>query len=370
MTRLNDLVGASAGLTPGAVGLRLGVIGAVVAGTASAFLYAGGWFSPGALTQTRLIDRFEQVNGPHPGFRRNHAKGLCIAGRFESSGKGERLSRASLFGPGRITPVTGRIALAGGQPYAMDAAATVRSLALRFRLPGGQEWRTGINNIPVFPVNTGQAFYEQLLAAKPDPVTGTPDPERMKAFLAAHPETVKAAGLIKARQVTSGFSDSTFRSLNAFRFVAADGTRTPVRWAAVPEQNATTEASDQAVRTDKNYLFDDFAAAVRRGPVRWHLAATLGAPGDPTSDATLPWPVERETIDLGTVTITSTEAEANGDCRDVNFDPLVLPDGIEGSDDPLLSARSAAYAQSVTRRDGEPKAPSAVTDASPRGAGL
>lgn len=44
-------------------------------------------------------------------------------------------------------------------------------------------------------------------------------------------------------------------------------------------------------------------------------------------------------------------------CRDVNFDPVVLPSGIELSDDPLLRARSAAYATSFTRRAGEEKEP-------------
>jgi len=54
----------------------------------------------------------------------------------------------------------------------------------------------------------------------------------------------------------------------------------------------------------------------------------------------------------------------------VNFDPLVLPAGIVGSDDPLLSARSAAYSQSFTRRAGEPKVPSAVQGTPVPGAGL
>ena len=49
--------------------------------------------------------------------------------------------------------------------------------------------------------------------------------------------------------------------------------------------------------------------------------------------------------------------------RDINFDPLVLPDGIAPSDDPLLSARSAVYSQSYTRRAGEQKQPSAMTQA-------
>ncbi|KQP75129.1 catalase [Methylobacterium sp. Leaf113] len=370
MSILNDLTGADPGLTPRAVLLRLGAIGGLVAGTAGAFAAVGGWLSPGALDQARIVDRFERVNGPHPGFRRNHAKGLCLAGRFESSGRGARLSKASLFGAGQVTPVTGRIALAGGQPYAADAATTVRSLALRFHLPNGEEWRTGNNDIPVFPVRTPEAFYEQLLAAKPDPGTGKPNPDALKAFFAGHPESAKAAALIKARTITAGFADDTFRSLNAFRFVARDGTETPVRWAFVPDQAATAESAAQSARADKNVLFDAFASAVRRAPVRWHLVATLGETGDPTADATLVWPTDRATVDLGSVVVTATEAEADGNCRDVNFDPLVLPAGIAGSDDPLLSARSAAYSQSFTRRAGEPKSPSAVHDTPASGAGL
>ena len=52
-----------------------------------------------------------------------------------------------------------------------------------------------------------------------------------------------------------------------------------------------------------------------------------------------------------------------GPCIDVNYDPMVLPTGIEPSDDPILSARSAAYSRSFTLREGErtEKPPSAVT---------
>ncbi|PIK73712.1 catalase, partial [Methylobacterium frigidaeris] len=144
MTLLHDLTGAPAGTTTRALCLRLSAIGAVLAASAGTFAYAGGWLSPGVLTPARLVDRFEQVNGPHPGFRRNHAKGLCVSGSFAADGTGARLSKASLFAPGRVTPVEGRVALAGGQPYAADAETTVRSLALRFRLPDGEEWRTGM----------------------------------------------------------------------------------------------------------------------------------------------------------------------------------------------------------------------------------
>jgi catalase len=111
---------------------------------------------------------------------------------------------------------------------------------------------------------------------------------------------------------------------------------------------------------DKNYLFDALAARVKQGPVQWHLMLTLGQSGDPTSDSTLPWPADREKVDAGLLSVAALQGEDGGACRDVNFDPLVLPWGIVGSDDPLLSARSGAYSESFTRREGEAKPPSAV----------
>ena len=342
--------------------LRLAVIGVVIMGIAGLFLYTGGWFTPHALSPAVMINTFEQVNGEHPSFRRNHAKGVCISGYFDSNGRGAALSKAVVFLPGRA-PVIGRFALAGGQPYQADAAHTVRSMALLFKLPDGEEWRTGMNNIPVFIVNSAQGFYDQLLAAAPDPTTGKPDPAKMSAFLAKHPEFTKAIQLIRSQPVSSGFADSTYNSLNAFRFINAQGMAAPVRWAMVPVQPLEPFNTAQSGQSDTNQLFDVLILSIHSHPLQWHLIITLGQPGDPTDDATIPWPSDRQQIDTGTLTIDHVESEDTSPARDINFDPLVLPNGIMGSDDPLLSARSAAYSTSFTRREGEHKDPSAVSSA-------
>ena len=341
---------------------RLGAIGAVILCVAGAFAYVGGWLSPGRLTQDRMMTAFQDANGSHPGFRRNHAKGVCVTGWFDSNGQAVALSKAAVFQPGRV-PVIGRFALAGGMPFQTDEPATVRSMALRFLPPGGEEWRTGMNNIPVLAVNSARGFYEQLLAAAPDPATGRVDPAKMKAFLTGHPETVRALAIITKRSVSSGFADAAFNSLDAFRFVDAAGVSVPVRWATEPLQPFVAESAAQAASGDKNYLFDDLIAGIRQHPLQWRLVVTIGQPGDPTDDATLPWPDDRRKVDAGTVTIDQVSSEATGLCDAVNYDPMVLPAGIEPSDDPLLSARSAAYARSFTLRAGEKdeKPPSAVT---------
>jgi catalase len=346
-------------LTTGGILLRLSAIGVVILAVIGCFAYVGGWLTPGRLTPARFVDKFEQVFGLHPGFRRNHAKGVCIAGYFDGNGRAVRLSRADIFNAVHV-PVIGRFSLAGGDPYAADGPGAVRGMGLSFSLPDGEEWRTAMVDLPVFTVRTAQGFYEQLAASQPDPATGQPDPARLKAFLAAHPETARAMGIIKSQPFSSGFANATFNSLDAFRFVNAAGMPTPVRWSMVPVQPFQPEPAAGAQSQDKNYLFDAVITAIERGPLQWHLIVTVGQPSDPTNDATIPWPANRERIDAGTLTINHVGGEAPGNCRDINFDPLVLPSGIARSDDPLLSPRSAVYSRSFTRRAGEQKQPSAV----------
>ena len=371
MNEASDSIDQRAPLTGARALVRFAVIGAVLLAALGAFAYVGGWLSPHRLTQARMMAAFESAGGNHPGFRRNHAKGLCVTGWFESNGNAATLSKAAVFAPGRV-PLIGRFALAGGMPFQADAPVTVRSMALRFLPPGGREWRTGMNNIPVFAVNSAQGFYEQLLASKPDPASGKPSPAAMQEFLARHPETVRALTLIRARTISSSFADSTYNSLDAFRFVNASGISVPVRWATVPVQEVLPESGAQRTNADKNYLFDELIARIQRQPQQWRLVLTIGQPGDPTDDATLPWPEDRRHVDAGLVSIDRVASEDQGSCTDVNYDPLVLPPGIEPSDDPLLSARSAAYARSFTLRAGEKhkKPPSAVTTQDVQAGGL
>jgi hypothetical protein len=58
---------------------RLRAMGMAVTALVGSFAWAAGWLLPGRLDQNRMIGTFERVNGLHPGFRRNHAKGVCLA---------------------------------------------------------------------------------------------------------------------------------------------------------------------------------------------------------------------------------------------------------------------------------------------------
>lgn len=335
---------------PGRGWWRWAVIGGAVAGVAVAFGYVGGWLAPGRLTPQRLVNALQTNGGLHPGYRRNHAKGVCVTGYFEGNGAASAYSTAPFFKVGR-TPVVGRFAVPGGNPYAPDSSVPIRSFALRLTAPDGEQWRTGMNSMPVFPVATPAAFYAQTVATRPDPNTGKPDPAKVKAFFDAHPETAAFRAWVKGAKPSASYVTEAYYSLNAFYLVDASGKRQAVRWRVVPAQ--TAGVGDVAKAGDPNVLQEDLTRRVADGAQRWKLLLTLAEPGDPVNDATKIWPDGRMTIDAGTVVIDRVAAQDSGPCRDVNYDPTVLPNGIQASGDPLLAARSAAYADSYLRRTSE-----------------
>jgi catalase len=327
------------------------LIAVTVAIVAAAFGYVGGWLAPHRLTPARLVNQLQSTNGGvYPGYRRNHAKGVCVTGYFQSNGQAAAYSVAQVFAPNERTPVVGRFAIPGGNPYAPDSSIPIRSMALRFALANGQQWRTGMNDMPVFPVSTPQAFYQLLQAQQPDPATGKPDPQKVGAFFATHAETAEFLGWVKTARPSASFADQSYWSLDAFELVDSQGRRHPVRWRMVPEAPVT---GAPAPAGDPDYLAADLRQRLAQAPLRWHLLITLAQPGDPIDDAAKEWPVARTSVDAGVLVLAGTEPQQSGPCRDINYDPTVLPHGIETSGDPLLPARSAAYADSYLRRTSE-----------------
>ena len=338
------------------------LIAVVIGIIAVAFAATAGWLTPSRLSGADVIDTLEQHNGAHPGFRRAHQKGVCVTGYFDSNGQGQALSKAGVFVPGR-TPVFGRFALAVGTPYSPDGVPAPRSLALNFTQADGDVWRMAMNHVPLFPVGTVRDFVALQQATTPVPDTGKPDPARVAAFMAAHPETRAFGALMKSTPTPSSFVNGSYYSINAFRFIDAGGRSRAVRWSLAPEAAfAALDRSrfDALNAQDPNFLFNDLLTRLHAQPQRWHLLITVAEPGDRSDNATVQWPAGRTQVDVGTLVIDQAMLEERGPCRNVTFDPLILPTGIAASDDPLLSARSATYAASLRRRSGEPPKPSAL----------
>jgi catalase len=325
----------------------LALIIVIIGGGAAAFAYTAGWFSPQRLTPDRVVDAFTPPGDKPPlGHRRNHAKGICFTGTFESNGAGSAISQAQVFARGQY-PVVGRFNLGTPEPNTPDATVRVRGLGLKISTPDGQEWRTAMIDPPFFPMSTPQAFYELLVAS------GSKDPNAMKTLVAAHPEVAVFGAWAKSAPWTGSYAEERFNSLNSFIFVDGSGAEHVVRWSLLPAAQPVPISPDDLAKRGPDFLEQEITARVRGEPQRWTMAVTVANPGDPTADPSKAWPQDRRTVEVGTLVVRQIEAERDSPCRDINFDPTVLPSGMQTSDDPFPAARSSAYAKSYDRRAAE-----------------
>ena len=121
----------------------------------------------------------------------------------------------------------------------------------------------------------------------------------------------------------------------------------------MPAAPAVKLTPEELAKQTPDFLEQDIIQRVAAGPQHWNLMVTVANPGDPTADPTKAWPADRRTVNVGMLTVQQIETEADGPCRDINYDPVVLPAGMSTSDDPMPAARSAAYAVSYDSRTAE-----------------
>jgi catalase len=323
------------------------IIAAVVVVLVAVFAFTAGWLSPRRITPAALVDALAPPGGPALGYRRNHAKGICFTGTFESNGAAAALSKAPVFAAGSY-PATGRFNLGTPNPRAADPTVRVRGLGLRIVAPDGSEWRSAMIDAPFFAVSTPQAFYALLQAA-----SRKDDPDAMKQFAAAHPEFGPFAEWATKTPMTASYAQEQYNGLNSFVFTNAGGQDSIVRWSFVPEAKPQLLSADELKQRGPDFLDMDITQRVASAPQRWTLVVTVANPGDPSADPTKAWPDDRRKVEAGTLVVKAIEPEPDGPCRDLNFDPTVLPPGMHVSDDPFPAARSAAYSVSFNRRTAE-----------------
>lgn len=302
------------------------------------------------VTPQQVIATLEQNFKVHAGQRRNHIKGSCATGNFVATANARQFSRSPIFS-GQSIPVVARFSLAGGNPSAPDTARTPRCLGLQFRPKNGGVVNMALLNTPVFGAATLDSFNGNLIATRPDPSTDKPDPDTVKAFRSSHPDTKGQAEFLAANNPVFSYTNSSYYSLHAFRFVNAANRSQLVRWAFVPQDGEQRLTDEELKLSPANFLEQRLLDRTQQGPVRWDLVLTLGKPGDVDNDPTVSWPESRRTVTVGTLALSGASPQKGAACEAVVFDPLVLGDGIVATNDPVLQFRSGAYAISYDRRN-------------------
>lgn len=276
----------------------------------------------------RLVRAFDVTfDGPHAGFRANHAKGFVCSGTFTPAAAARALSQARHFHvPGEALV---RLSNFGGYPTIPD------------NLDGASPYGMAVKFEPLFPTATPEAFVGFLQAL------GCGGPA-LQAYLHAHPKALEFVRSLRAGPVS--YATLSYHFINAFRLVDGSGGKHAVRY----EMRAREPIAflDRAVAEARPpaYLYHEMRERLARRAVVFDYIAHVAAPGDVTSDPTAYWPAERRQVRLGTLIVRSLVASGYDVQRKTLFDPARIVPGIELSDDPMVAVRSQSYAISFSRR--------------------
>jgi catalase len=260
---------------------------------------------------------------------------------------GVHLSKALLFG-GSTIPVTVRFSDNGGLPAVADGSsdANPHGMAIKFRLPDGSETDMVTNSLKFFPVSTAaelRELFEAVNASPPD----APKPTKFEQFVGAHSQVGPA---FATARTPGSLAEEEYQGLNAFVLVNQNSERQAVRYLLVPERVVHLDASEAAARPP-DFLMDELPDRLSRGPVVFRLKAQLADPGDPTNDPSQPWPATRKVAELGVITLRNAVSNNADVQKSLLYLPGQITDGIELSDDPMVSIRDGAYAVSFSRRN-------------------
>ncbi len=226
-------------------------------------------------------------------------------------------------------------------------------MALEFALADGALQHMAMINTPVFGAATPRTFFDALMAKMPDPVTGKPDPEKVKAFKESHPDIKAQATFMANNNPPVSYANSAYFGIHTFKFINKTNETTLVRWQFVPRDGEKQLSDAELKSSPANFLEQSLINRTDKAVVQWDMMVTLGEPGDVQDDPTIAWPEERKQIKAGTLTISKAMPQKGAACEEINYDPLVMSDGIAATNDPVLLFRSPSYAISFAKRSSE-----------------
>ncbi|KPI34990.1 Catalase-related peroxidase [Cyphellophora attinorum] len=299
-------------------------------------------------TGKEVIETLKGAFHTPAGFRPAHARGILLKGTWTPTTEAASLSKAYHFN--NSVPVTARFSNSTGIPQIPDndSNASPRGLAVRFNLPNTSDGKRAHTDIVAhsskfFPVRTGELFLALLQALGSG---------KAGEFLGEHPSAAAFVGDPKPNPVS--FGTLPYFGVSAFTFTSADGKDTNVRYRWVPDAGEQTLSDEDAKARDPAYLHNEIQTRVVDGGVSFKLLVQVAETGDPTNDATVHWPEERKTVELGTLKLDGVVEDNDDAQRKIIFDPIPRIDGVKETDDPLFDMRASIYLQSGKDRRANP----------------
>lgn len=330
------------------------------------------------ITAEQMLDAFkEDAPGHVDGTRWAHTHGLGVQGQFTASDVAREFCIAEPFG-GSPVPVTARFSDGSSDPVRHDERPDTRGLAVKFHLHDGTEYDLLSMTLNVFGADTRQQFLEISKAFVPRPVVQPswwrrhivdplmlrmpPPPLPPGVTISGGPGLAQFAGEHGfARDFTidagllgvpASWARTAYHAVHTFVIVGPDGVRRAVRFSWQPVEGVFPVPADEMPGKTTDFLTTELHERLARAPAQFTLKMALGDPGDALAQPSIPWPVTRRTINMGTLSIDRIADAREVDVERLSFNPMRLAPGVEPSDDAILRARGEIYRLGCQERQG------------------
>lgn len=354
------LAGSLACLTAGATGLTRDN-GAAVGDNQNS--QTAGSNGPVLLQDIQLIQKLQRFDRERIPERVVHARGTGAHGVFTATADLSELTRASLFTPGKQTPVFVRFSSVVHGNHSPETLRDPRGFATKFYTEQGN-WDLVGNNFPTFFIRDAIKFPDMVHAFKPDPDKNYGTDRTLWDFFQHVPEATRTLTLLFSNEGTpASYREMDGSSVHAYKLVNAEGEYRYVKFAWKSRQGVRNHDPKQAEAVqgkDFNHMSRDLIEQIDKGNFpKWDLYLQVLEPADLARfefdplDATKIWPEELvPSRKIGEMVLNRNPRNVFQETEQVAMAPANLIPGIEPSEDRLLQGRLFAYSDTQMYRLG------------------
>ena len=325
---------------------------------------------PATLENYHFLEKMSHFDRERVPERVVHARGATAFGHFTATGKvGDepisKFTRAKLFQEaGKQTDVALRFSTVAGGRDSSEAVRDPRGFAVKFYTEDGN-WDLVGNNLAVFFIRDAIKFPDFIHSQKPDPVTFERQvANRVFDFISQSPEALHMITLVFGpRGIPASYRTMQGFGVNTYKWVNEAGETVLVKYHWLPKQGVKSWTQEDATAVQSQVLgvhTKDLYDAIARGEYpEWDLFVQIMSDDDHPEldwdplDDTKVWPENDFPLrHVGTMQLNRAPENFFAQSEQIAFGTGVLVDGLDFSDDKMLTGRTFSYSDTQRHRVG------------------
>ncbi|GAA0454648.1 catalase [Microbacterium terregens] len=319
---------------------------------------AVGDMGPVLLEDAHLIEKLARFDRERVPERVVHARGTGAQGVFRATADISDITRASLFVPGKETPVFVRFSTVIHGAGSPETMRDPHGFATKFYTDQGN-WDLVGNNLPIFFIRDAIQFPDMIHSLKPSPVTNKQDPNRLFDFFSKTPEATNMITQVWTNLGTpASYRTMDGNGVHAFKLVNAEGKTIFAKFRWISRQGVKNLNGEQVAKANFNFLTDDLYGQISAGNhPSWDLMVQTMSADQFASLNYNPFDDTKEWLGvpfkkIGEMTLNKVPDNFFEWTEQSAFAPSNMVPGIEPSPDRMLQGRLFSYADTQRYRVG------------------